>query len=339
MRILVTVDPEIPVPPVLYGGIERIVSSLIQAYSAKGHEVFLLANSESNEKAAAEIIGWKGTSSVRKSDIVKNARQLKKEYKRIKPDVIHSFSRLLYLYPTIFSSKVPVIQTYQREISKKSTGLMKFFAGKKIHFTACGEHMFQTFSNKSKWTGVHNFTDTNYFIPDYFRKKEHLFFLGRIEDIKGTYEAILAAKKTNEKLIIAGNIPPEHQIYYKEKVEPYLEKGKIEYVGAVNDEQKLDYLQSAKALIFPIKWAEPFGIVMAEAMACACPVVAFNRGSVEEVVKNGENGFKTNNLDELCEAIKNLDKINPEKVRDDAENRFSLDVIADKYLQLLSRNF
>ncbi len=337
MKILLTVDPEIPVPPIGYGGIERIVSSLCRAYTSTGHDVYLAANAKSQEKNVIELFGWQGQFSQKKRDIWLNAKQLGQIVKQISPDIIHSFSRLLYLYPVFMKSKTPVVQSYQREISKKSTAIAAKFAGKRLQFTACGEHMFKDFENKTKWTAIHNFTDVNYFNRDKNAKREFLFFLGRIEDIKGTREAIAAAKQANERLIIAGNVPLEHQGYFDKFVSPYIDNEQINYVGTVNDEQKKHYFQRAKAMLFPIKWEEPFGIVMAEAMACGCPVVGFRRGSVPEVVENGRTGYIVNNVDGMAQAIENLHYINPKDVREEAKKRFSIEVISKKYLSLFEQ--
>lgn len=332
-----TVDPEIPVPPVNYGGIERIVSSLSKEYTKLGHEVFLMANPGSTEKSAVEIYGWKGFSSRNKKDIIANTKQLYRIAKKIKPDVIHSFSRLLYLYPNFLFSKIPVVQTYQRKISIKSTTIAIRLARKKINFTSCSKYMHENFKNIEKWNTVYNFTDTNYFIHNDALSKEHLMFLGRIEDIKGTKEAIEVALATNNKLIIAGNIQEGHDAYFNQYIKPHLNSSLIKYVGSVNDEQKLYYLQRAKAFLFPVKWEEPFGIVMAEAMSCGVPVIGFGRGSVPEVVKNEETGYIVDNVDEMINAVKNIDKIDRNKVRNDCVERFSLEVIAKQYLDLFEK--
>jgi len=337
MRILITVDPEIPVPPSGYGGIERIVSSLSKEFAKRGHEVFLLANPKSTEESAVKIFGWKGASSVKNRDIRINAFQLKTVVKEIKPDVIHSFSRLLYLYPTLLTTKIMVVQSYQREISKYSTKLADLIGGKKIQFTACGAHMFKKFTGKKKWHAIHNFTDTNFFTDDATVSKEYLFWLGRIENIKGTKEAIHVALETNQQLIIAGNIEKRHQPYFLNAVKPHLSNPLIKYVGLVDDEQKLKWFRGAKAFLFPIKWEEPFGIVMAESMACGTPVIALNRGSVNEVIENGVNGYKVDTISEMIDSIKKIDQIDREKVRKDAEKRFSIGFIAEKYLELFEQ--
>jgi len=338
MKILITVDPEIPVPPINYGGIERLVDGLVKAYSDLGNEVYLLAHEDSTCKFAKEIFKWEGKNSRNNNDTIKNAKKLKSIYHKIKPDIIHSFARLLYLYPTMFSSNVPFVMTYERFISTKSTALASFLGGKRMYFTSAAEHMLNHIKKyKHKFTPIYNFTLTDYFLPDENIEKDNLMFLGRIEDIKGTKECIEVALRTNNKLIIAGNIQPGHDEYFNQYIKPHLENPLIQYVGAVNDEQKLYYLQRSKAFLFPIKWEEPFGIVMAEAMSCGVPVIGFKRGSVPEVVKNNETGFIVENTEQMIDAVLKIDTIDRKLVRQDCIERFSLEVIANQYLGLFNK--
>lgn len=329
---MVTVDPEIPVPPINYGGIERIADGLIHEYTRQGHRVFLLAHPESKCQSAKEIIPWKGKSSENKLDTLKNSLQLLRTVNNLKPDIIHSFSRLLYLWPAFLLTKVKAVMTYQREVSNKTTYYTHKLADNKIWFTACGEHITKNLTVNNKFLPIHNFTDTSYFTDDATIPKEHLMYLGRIQDIKGTNEAIEVALATNQKLIIAGNIHPGHEAYFKKEVEPHFDNPLIEYVGLVNDEQKQYYLQRAKAFLFPIKWEEPFGIVMAEAMACGTPVIGFRRGSVPEVVQEGINGFIVDNVDEMSNAVNRIEEIDRKTVRDYCVKHFSREVIARQYL-------
>lgn len=268
--------------------------------------------------------------------MIKNAWQLYKVAKKVKPDVVHSFSRLLYTYPLLVATKLGFLQTYQRFISPKSTKLASIVGGNKMNFTSAAGHMLKHLKDTSKFTPIYNFVDVNYFKPNNQVKKDHLMFLGRIEDIKGTKECIEVALATNNKLIIAGNIQEGHDYYFESEIKPYLDNALIEYVGPVNDEQKLYYLQRAKAFLFPIKWEEPFGIVMAEAMSCGTPVVAFKRGSVAEVVKHGETGFVVQNIAEMLDAVNKIETINRDTVRQDCMQRFSREVIAKEYLALLN---
>ncbi len=334
MKILLTVDPEIEVPPANYGGIERIVDGLAKEYAAHGHEVFLLANPASTCKYTNGNYGWPALRSGGAINILKNASMLRRVHNEIRPDIIHSFSRLLYGYPLFLFSNTPFVQSYQRKISARSTSWARKVADGKLRFTSCAAHMISRLPDKSVFTPVFNFTDTDYFFEDATTTRDSLLFLGRIEDIKGTEEAILAAIGAREKIIVAGNIQNGHEQYFERSIKPLLTHPDVSYVGPVNDEQKRRYLQQAKAMLFPIKWEEPFGIVLAEAMACGTPVIAFNRGSVPEVVVDGQTGFVCETLDEMTKRIADLPAINNQEVRRYAVSKFSSKVIAEEYLAL-----
>ena len=336
MKILITCDPEIPVPPKLYGGVERLVDGLVTAYTKLGHQVILLAHKDSTSEKAVKIYSWKAKHSRGFRNVIQNAIVLFKTYNKEKPDVIHSFSRLLYTYPLLLTSKVKFLQTYGRAISSKSTALASIIGGKKMNFTSAATHMLNNLKwFKYKFTPVYNFTDTNFFAPDENIEKEYLMFLGRIEDIKGTKECIEVALATNNKLIIAGNIQPGHEQYFKTYIEPHLNNPLIKYVGPVDDEQKRYWLQRSKALLFPIKWEEPFGIVMIEAMACGTPVIGFKKGSVPEIIINQKNGFVVNNTKEMIDACQKINMIDRNFVRQYCVDNFDTIAIAKQYINLL----
>ena len=332
-----TVDPEIPVPPENYGGIERIVNALINSFVPQGHEVYLVANPDSTNKSIDKLYAWPRLSSRGAGNIWSNTRFLFRTVKEVKPDIIHSFSRLLYLYPVFTFTNIPVIQSYQRTISTKSSAIASMIARRQLSFTSCGRHMLDDHPIANKSVAIHNFTNTEYFRPDDARPKEHLMFLGRIEEIKGAKEAIQVAIETGEKLIIAGNIRRGHERYFETYIRPYLDSPLIQYAGPVNDEQKRFYLQNAKVLLFPIKWEEPFGIVMAEAMACGTPVIGFNKGSVPEVVTQHQTGFIVEDIEEMKVAVSKLVKIDRKLVRQSCEERFSLQKVSNDYLDLYDK--
>ena len=335
MKIAITADPEIPVPPHLYGGIERIIDGLAHQYRKAGHKVWLCAHESSTCTLVEALFAWPGKTSVNKFDTAKNALFLRNTVHEIRPDIVHSFSRLLYLYPTLLTTSVPVVQSYQRAINARSTGLARKIGGKRLLFTACARHMTKHLSWAHEWHTVYNFTDTEYFNPS-TNKRTCLAFLGRIEPIKGASEAVQVALKTGLPLKIAGNVPPEHQGYFDRQINPHL-GSQIEYIGPVNDEQKRTLLQGALAMLFPILWEEPFGIVMAESMACGTPVIAFNRGSVPEVIENGINGFVCTNVDEMASALKRIHLIDNQYVIKSAVQKFSANVIGKHYLNLFNK--
>src|SRR5262249_19473454 len=136
-----------------------------------------------------------------------------------------------------------------------------------------------------------------------------LVFLGRIEKIKGTHLAIEIAKRSGSALIIAGNVTAEKQEWFDKEVAPHIDGSQIRYIGPVDDHQKSALLGAARALLMPILWDEPFGIVMVEALACGTPVLALARGAAREVLEDGVNGFVRRDVDGLLAAVSQIGRI------------------------------
>ncbi|MGI9160282.1 MAG: glycosyltransferase, partial [Saprospiraceae bacterium] len=139
------------------------------------------------------------------------------------------------------------------------------------------------------------------------------------------------------RLILAGNIPVGHEAFFDEKIRPFLHPGRIEYVGPVDEAQKLPLYQHATALLFPIQWKEPFGIVMAESLACGTPVIALNNGAAPEVIKQGVNGLICASIPEVETAIGRIEEISRDACRQIAVARFSLETVSSAYLQILQQ--
>lgn len=335
MKIAIIADPELPIPPLLYGGIERIIAMLVEGYVELGHEVSLFAHAES--KTSARLFGYSGKTSTSGFDILKNTITINKELFRNKYDIIHSFGRLIYLLPQL-PFRTPKIMSYQREPTisqvKKAKRLSK---GNSLAFTGCSAYISNQILPYAPAYPIFNGVNLKtYHFSDTISKDAPLVFLGRIEPVKGTHLAIQIALATKKKLIIAGNVPTEYNEYFEQQIKPYL-SDQIEYIGPVNDEQKNSLLGSALAFLMPIEWNEPFGIVMAEAMACGTPVIGFDRGSVPEVIISGLNGYRCNNLQEMIVAVESIATIDRKIVREDAERRFSSEVIISQYLNLYSK--
>jgi len=336
LKIIVTVDPEIPVPPLHYGGIERIVYMLACGLKDRGHQVHLFAHPES--KTPAKLIPYQGKHSGSLRDAMLNALQIKRYVQEIGGiDIIHSFSRLAYLL-LLMKSRIPKIQSYQRHITPRSAYWGVSLGGKTLTFTACSRYCANTANfSGGRWVIIPNGVpiEKYQFIPE-VSSVAPLVFLGRVERIKGAHIAIEVARKTGRHLIIAGNYAKEGKgyKYFIREILPHCDGKNIQYIGPVNDSQKNELLGKASALLFPIEWDEPFGITMVEALACGTPVIAFDRGAVPEVIQNGTDGFRCNTIEEMIESVGRIKDIDRKKCRETVEARFSSDVIIAEYLKL-----
>jgi len=343
MNILLTADPELPVPPTLYGGIERIIDRVIQGLRANGHTVGLVAHPASTCPVDA-FFAWTGASSPSRLDTWKNTTTLWSAVQQFQPAVLHSFSRLQYLLPLLPSS-LPKIMSYQRRPTERTVRWAARIAGRSLTFTGCSAHICQQGQVAGgRWVPIHNFVDlgTYTFQPE-VAADAPLVFLSRVERIKGAHTAIAIAQRTQRRLIIAGNQvnSPEGKRYWAEEIAPHLGQRGIEYIGAVNDAQKNELLGQAAAMLVPIEWDEPFGIVFAEALACGTPVISCPRGALPEIVRPGVEGFLINSLEDACAAVEKLPQINRHHCRQRAEQHFSATAIVqqyeDLYRQLVTR--
>jgi glycosyltransferase involved in cell wall biosynthesis len=330
-------DPGIPVPPVLYGGHERLVYLFTEEYQKLGHEVTLLAGPGSRCSGTTVTFGINDmdrSTSAKNKEVIFVWKYLYNN--RHQFDLVHNFGRLIYLLP-ILNSKVKKIMTYGRPVSRLGIKVFTFLPNTNLQFTACSNYCVSTGDIAGKWSTVYNAIDFScYILNEVIENDAPLMFLGRLDKIKGAHTAIQVAKATNNNLILAGNIPTtrDNLEYYKSEIEPLIDGKQIKYVGALNDAEKNRYLRKAKSLLFPIEWEEPFGIVMIEAMACGTPVIAFNRGAVREVVNEGLTGYIVNNTQEMITAISNIHSISRQACRHTAVERFNTSKIAKEYLYL-----
>ena len=335
MRILLTADPEIPVPPALYGGIERIVDMLARGLVARGHEVTLMAHPQS--ATAGRLVAWPGGKSQSKADTLRNAAALTREVTRGRHDLVHSFSRIAYMLP-ILPSRLPKLMTYQRAISRRSVRLGHTLSRGTLHFCAISKWMTKHVADIGTWHLVFNGVPmaTYTFRPE-VAADAPLVFLGRIEEIKGPHIAIEVARQAGLPLLIAGNIPDEYRGWFDSNIAPHIDGNNVRYVGPVNDEQKNALLGAARAFLMPILWEEPFGIVMAEAMACGTPVIGLRRGAVPEVVEDGVTGYVVDTVDEMVTAVGRVGAIDRGDVRARAERMFSEEAMVGGYLGVYER--
>jgi glycosyltransferase involved in cell wall biosynthesis len=351
MRILLTADPELPVPPKLYGGIERIVDILVREYRRRGHTVGLAANRESSVAADA-FFPWPGGRSQDRWDSLRNALALRRAVGSFRPEIVHSFSRAAYLLPLLLRARCQsflgglargaprCIMSYQRKPTERQVRRAAWLGGKSLLFTGCSQHICrQGRAGGGEWHAIPNCVEIGKYtfqpcvLPD-----APLVFLSRVERIKGAHTAIAVARRTGRRLLIAGNHGNngEEGRYWESEILPQIGQGGIEYVGPVNDEQKNRLLGQAAAMIVPIEWDEPFGIVFAEALACGTPVISCPRGALPEIVRDGVDGFLVSGVGEACAAVARLPSIDRGGCRRRAEAEFASEVIAEKYLHIYS---
>lgn len=330
MRLALTADPELPVPPELYGGIERVIDMLARGLVARGHDVTVFAHSDS--ATAGRLVPWPGRSSTSVSDTARNAAALAREAMRGRFDLIHSFSRIAYLAPMLPLS-IPKIMTYQRPITPRSVRYGHVLSRGTLSFTAISDWMMRHVSGVGRWAMVPNGVPLDiYDFSPAVAADAPLVFLGRVEEIKGPHLAIEIAKRTGRRLVIAGNVPDEKRAWVEANVLSHVDGDRIQYVGPVNDAQKNALLGNAAAFLMPILWDEPFGIVMAEAMACGTPVLGLVRGAVPEVIEDGITGFVRADIDGLVLAVGQLSTIDRAACRARVERLYSQHAVVEGYL-------
>jgi glycosyltransferase involved in cell wall biosynthesis len=336
LHIALTVDPYIPVPPRTYGGFERIAAWLVDELIQRGHTISLLAHPDSRTRATLVPYGVPPHTGpvARTRELWQVASALVRRRRDL--DLVHSFGRLAALLPVLADRRLPKIQSYGRYISWRGVGRASALAGDSLIFTACSDRLWQKDDprlRRGDWRTVYNGVDLSlYTATREVPADAPLVFLGRLEFIKGVHHAIDVALAHQRRLVIAGNrVDSVEGRRYFESLRPRLSHPLIEYVGPVDDEQKNRLLQGAAALLMLIEWEEPFGIVMAEAMACGTPVIGFRRGAVPEVVIDGVTGCVVDSVDEAVAAVDRVRSFERARIREHAAARFSHRAIVDQY--------
>lgn len=330
LRILVTADPQLPVPPRLYGGIERVIDMLCRGLRARGHEVTLFANR--NSACPARLVSWPGGVSESIAATTRNSLALAHCLATQRFDVVHSFSRLAYLAP-ILPLPTPKLMSYQRGISARTTSLARRLSRGTLHFSALSRHMLAPVAHIGPWRLIPNGVRLDaYTFSAAVADDAPLVFLGRMEEIKGPHLALEIARRSRARLVLAGNVPAAHRAWFDARIAPHIDGVGVEYVGPVDDAQKNILLGKARALLMPILWEEPFGIVMTEALACGTPVIGFARGSVPEVIVDGVTGFVVADVDAAVAATGRLREIERGACRARVEAFYSDAAVTDAYV-------
>jgi glycosyltransferase involved in cell wall biosynthesis len=326
----------IAVPPKGYGGIERIVDALVRFFRENGHEVGLVAHPESTSPAS-KLYQWPDLRPDSLAATISNALALRRAVDAFQPEVVHSFSRLAYMMP-IIRSRLPKIMSYQRHTGGAPLSVAARLGGRTLSFTGCSEYICSMGRPMGgDWHAIPNFVEPDKltFVPR-VPADAPLVFLSRIESTKGPDLAIAIARASGRHLILAGNHAAEgpQREYWDRHIAPELGRGDVEWIGEVDDTRKNDLLGRAAALLVPIQWEEPFGIVFAEALACGTPVLTCPRGALPEIVDPGSTGFFIETREQGVAAVGRIGELDRFACRRAAEERFSVKICAAMYLDL-----
>lgn len=332
------------IPPLTYGGTERVVFNLTEELVKKGHDVTLFASGSAKTSAKLESIhpkalfddGIPGTNSTYPLLHITNALDQADKF-----DILHihisraseyvAFPLARFLkHKVVFTNHFPYPENPNQ--TDRHRILQKY---KDLNFISISNAQRKGGENLNWTHTVYNGIDISPFTfnPD---PDNYLCWLGRFASDKGALEAIKAAKAAGINIKMAGNVDTlkgEDREYFEKSIKPHIDDNRVEYVGEVNEEQKRKLLGSAQALLMPIKWNEPFGLVMAEAMACGTPVVAFRNGAAPEIVADTKTGFIVDTVSEMTERIKKIDSIDRHTCRARVETMFTSEKMADNYVK------
>src|SRR5215813_11700743 len=333
MKIALIAPPFIAVPPRKYGGTELFLADLARGLKEKGVKVILYANGASTAPVETRSIykteQWPLSSEMETTlkGLVHSAWAMKDASGEA--DVIHVNSAAGLSFSHFVST--PLVYTVHHPFERPLTEFYKSFP--QVNYVTISDFQLKQLPMPRMRT-IHHGLDLTFCCAT-GNKREYLAFLGRIAPPKGTHLAIDIARRAGIPLKIAGEIQPLYKSYWEEKVKPHVDGKFIEYIGEVGREEKEELLGNALAMLFPIQWNEPFGLVMIEAMACGTPVLALPGGSVEEIVREGVSGHVRRTVEELADCAKNL-KLDPKTVREYSEENFSLERMVKDYIQLYS---
>lgn len=316
-------------PPEKYGPWEQVTSNIAEGMVKKGLDVTLFATGNSHTAGKLEYVSETAYAEDNSIDPkvweclhISNLMERAAEF-----DIIHNnFDFLPLTYSRLIDT--PMVTTIHGFSSQQIIPVYKKY-NSNSHYISISD------SDRSPQLDyaatVYNGIDSKNFTLNE-KPNDYLLFFGRIHPDKGTYESIQIAKKVNRKLIISGLIQDE--AYFNEKVQPYINDNDIVYVGNSGPKERDKLLGEATALLHPISFDEPFGLSVAEAMFCGTPVVAFNRGSMPELIEDNKTGYLVNSIDEAIDAINTISSIERKYCRQWAMSNFSLDKMTDGYYNI-----
>lgn len=333
MRIAQVAPLAEPVPPRTYGGTERVVSWLTEELVSRGHEVTLFASGDSRTEArlvssTAQALRESGQLNDYPLHLMLQLEQVAEQWEQF--DIIH-YHCDYHHFPLSRRSDIPQLTTLHGRLDL--TGLPMIFGEyPEMPLVSISDEQRRPL-NVDNWVSTiyHGLPKTALSFAE--GTGGYLAFLGRICPEKRVDRAIQIAEAVQIPLKIAAKIDPADEGYFRQQIQPLLVSPWVDFVGEIGDQDKGQFLGEALALLFPIDWPEPFGLVMIESLACGTPVVAFNHGSVPEVLEHGKTAFIVDHLDDAIHAVRQLDQLDRVVCRQEFERLFSVEAMADKYEQ------
>ena len=326
------------VPPPLYGGTERIVSYLTEELVAQGHDVTLFASADS--VTSARLVpcceqALRLNPAVR--DPIPYSMIMLDKLRRMAPqfDILH-FHIDQFHFPLFHDRPLRALTTlHGRQDLPDLKSLYEAFP--EMPLVSISEAQRRPIPNANVVGTVLHGLPRGLFVPTLLPRGGYLAFLGRISPEKRLDRAIAIARAVGLPLKIAAKVDRADEAYFRREIEPLLAEPGIEFIGEINERQKGRFLGNAGALVFPIDWPEPFGLVMIEAMACGTPVLAFREGSVAEVVEDGITGYIVNSVDEAICKIGRLLSLDRSRVRRGFEERFTTRRMVQDYIKIYEK--
>lgn len=255
-------------------------------------------------------------------------------------DVVSIHHGVLPFHPEIFTKPGPYVWTEHTEVHVEAKGntLQKLYDNANAGITSISNSQRDILTGEKYWLAtIYNGIPKYLLAPIANLKPTYLAFLGRLAPEKGAPEAVRISVMAGKQLKVAAKLENIHVGYYNREVKPLFEKHDVIYIGEITDEDKSEFLSAAVALVFPIQWSEPFGLVMIEAMACGTPVIAYRRGAVPEVVEEGVTGFIVDTAEQAAAKVEEAAKLDRKRIRAEFEKRFTSTVMAKSYLDLFYR--
>lgn len=325
------------VPPQGYGGTERVVSYLTEELVKSGHDVTLFATADSKTSARLIPVSPQGLRlyESKVDPLAYHFIQLEEVVSRASQfDLLHFHTDYLH-FPVSRRCKYAHLTTLHGRLD---------LTGLHLLYKRYNDMPLVSISNsqrkpipEARWLAtVYHGLPTNMYKP-VIQSGSYLAFLGRISEEKRVDRAIEIAKRTGMPLKIAAKVDAHDQEYYESQIKHLFDHPLVEYIGEIGEGEKAAFLGNAAALIFPIDWPEPFGLVMIEAMACGTPVIAYRRGSVPEIINHGVTGYVVSTIDEAVKSVENLHSISRKLCRKEFEERFGAEVMSKNYEEVYEK--